>query len=110
MNILQVHRHKRLLQVLLLAFVAVLVSQLLFLRNSGPLSPSPLQLGLFALAPLGISATFLLLWHISWFGSAAAHSRPVILKLFFWFVALGVSLFWLAFFANFVVRGGGTAA
>ena len=110
MNILQAHRHKRLLQALLLAFVAVFSGQLFFLRNSSPLSPSPLQLGLFALAPLGISATFLLLWHISWFGSATTHVRPALLKLFFWLVALGVSLFWFAFFANFVIRGGGTAA
>jgi hypothetical protein len=110
MTILQVHRYKRLLQVLLLAFVAVFIGQLLVVRNSGPLSPSPLQLGLFSLAPLGISATFLLLWHMSWFGSATTHGRHLLRKLFFWLVAAGVVLFWFAFLATFVVHAGATAA
>jgi hypothetical protein len=91
-------RYKRLLQALLLVFLALFVGQLLLLRNAGPLSPSPLQLGLIALAPLGVSVAFLLLWHASWFGQAATRSRPALLKLLFWLVAVGISVFWFGFF------------
>lgn len=110
MTTFQIHKSKRLLQALLLVFAVVFGGQLLLLRNSTPLSTSPLQLGLLALAPLGLSATFLLLWHMSWFGSAATHGRHALLKLFFWLVAVGISFVWIALFAVFVIGGGGGAA
>jgi len=109
MFLAQSNRRKRALQALLAAFATLFAAQLVFVRAAGQLSPSPLNLGLFALAPLGVSVVFVLLWHMSWFGPNVCRSRFTPRKPFFWLVAAGVTTFWLVFFALFVLGSGAAA-
>jgi bacteriorhodopsin len=101
------HRAKVVLTSALGIFSLAFAAQLLWLRQVGPISPSPLALGLFALTPLGTTVAFLGLWHLS---LRRRSDRSTVAAIPFWLISTLCLVFWAAFFSIFVIGPASGAA
>ena len=86
--------------VLLIVASVVFAAQLLWLRQASRLDALPLFIGLFALAPLVVCASFFMAWYL--FLVAELRAKPV--RRLFWVALASCAIFWVSFYWVFVFR------
>jgi hypothetical protein len=97
---MQALRLKGIAIVLLVVASGVFAAQLLWLRQVSRLDASPLFIGLFALAPLILSASFFMSWYLF----LVAQSRAKSVRWLFWAALACCGTFWASFYWVFVFR------
>jgi drug/metabolite transporter (DMT)-like permease len=97
---MQALRLKSLSVVLLVVASVVFAAQLLWLRQASRLDVSPLFIGLFALVPLVVCASFFMAWHLF----LVAEPRANAVRWLFWVAFACCATFWVSFYWVFVFR------